>query len=49
MRMKWPLIGRVVTIRAKTLRKGVKESTSKEGATIVELGPEQQERETSGK
>ena len=25
-----------VTIRAKTLRKGVKESTSKEGATIVE-------------
>ena len=27
---------KVVTIRAKTLRKGAKESASKEGATIVE-------------
>ena len=30
------LMGRVVTIRTKTLRKEVRESTSKEGATIVE-------------
>ena len=36
LKMKWPLICTVVAIRAETSRKGTKESSLKEGATIVE-------------
>ena len=36
LRMKWPFLLRVVAIRAETLRKGTKEGSLKEGATIVE-------------
>ena len=36
LKKKWPRILRVVAIRVKTSRKGTKEGSLKEGATIVE-------------